>query len=499
MFWVAGELFGLRFSPVADGSIPVLPPDVRVWEVTTRRASTSASGTSTVRPPRQELRRVDERVPGGSRGWKEMSGHRLQQRQLREGEAGEPILIQLGRRADALPRFGHALHGLNSSVFYPSLAGRRRPAITSSPLAAPRALAGDAGGARPIAADRSARPPGEVELFMSTSVRKVLDRGETLLKVLLRSVLLHQPGRDGPCPSGSEAANRSSTAPSPANARELRGELDLIAGGTAVPPARIEDAGIEPVQAVAELWKSRRASSQLIRTRLARLPLHDVGRLLETMTGTSPCQPATAAGHSFIHAPEFCRGPGVRSKYQRPTCLPCAVGYSQDTHVGVVRPDRPVGDQARKRSRRTASPATPEHALAQLLQLEISAFTSFWSRVVPRLAHLLGIEAVVPGAIGLPPSPVGDGLHCRPPSWTRATAGFHTASIKATAPLPAVFAIWSSSRTWRASGSRGASAPPGPSCRISGDGPVVSCLVAVVAAHDEHAPHPSRAGRGGSE
>ena len=37
MFWVAGELFGLRFKPVTDGSVAVYQPDVRVWEVTDAR------------------------------------------------------------------------------------------------------------------------------------------------------------------------------------------------------------------------------------------------------------------------------------------------------------------------------------------------------------------------------------------------------------------------------------------------------------------------------
>ncbi len=34
MFFVAGELFGFAFAPVADGAIPVFHPDVNVWEVT---------------------------------------------------------------------------------------------------------------------------------------------------------------------------------------------------------------------------------------------------------------------------------------------------------------------------------------------------------------------------------------------------------------------------------------------------------------------------------
>src|SRR6185369_13476340 len=34
MFYVAGRLFGLYFKPVAEGTVPVYHPDVRVWEVT---------------------------------------------------------------------------------------------------------------------------------------------------------------------------------------------------------------------------------------------------------------------------------------------------------------------------------------------------------------------------------------------------------------------------------------------------------------------------------
>src|SRR6266566_5414411 len=33
MFWVAGELFGLRFDPITGGSVPVYHPDVRVFRV----------------------------------------------------------------------------------------------------------------------------------------------------------------------------------------------------------------------------------------------------------------------------------------------------------------------------------------------------------------------------------------------------------------------------------------------------------------------------------
>ena len=49
MFWVAGEIFGLRFSPVQG--VPVYHPDVVGLRGEGRgRAGTSASGTSTPGP-----------------------------------------------------------------------------------------------------------------------------------------------------------------------------------------------------------------------------------------------------------------------------------------------------------------------------------------------------------------------------------------------------------------------------------------------------------------
>ena len=48
MFWVAGELFGFTFTPVTD--VPVGHPDVTSGRSPTRRASTSASGTSIPTP-----------------------------------------------------------------------------------------------------------------------------------------------------------------------------------------------------------------------------------------------------------------------------------------------------------------------------------------------------------------------------------------------------------------------------------------------------------------
>jgi peptidyl-dipeptidase Dcp len=120
MFWAAGELFGLTFTQVTD--MPVYHPDVDVFEVT----------------------RSGERVglwyfdlyarPGKSSGaW--MSEYRTQQTlagvtpiisnnsNFMKPPPGEPVLISWTDAVTLFHEFGHGLHGLNSAVTYPSLAG----------------------------------------------------------------------------------------------------------------------------------------------------------------------------------------------------------------------------------------------------------------------------------------------------------------------------------------------------------------------------------------
>ncbi len=122
MFWAAGELFGLDFTRIRD--VPVYHPDVVVYEA----------------------KRGGERVglwyfdfyarPGKSSGaW--MSEYRTQQRlggttvtpvisnneNYLKGAAGTPTLISWTEAVTLFHEFGHGLHGLNSNVTYPSLAG----------------------------------------------------------------------------------------------------------------------------------------------------------------------------------------------------------------------------------------------------------------------------------------------------------------------------------------------------------------------------------------
>jgi len=125
MFYVAGELFGFKFVPAPD--IAVYQPDVRVWEV--QGQDGKHVGYWFFDPYAR---------PGKNSGaW--MNEYRSQSRLLGEpvivsnnanfvkGKAGEPILISWDDATTLFHEFGHALHGLNSSVTYPQLAGTNVP------------------------------------------------------------------------------------------------------------------------------------------------------------------------------------------------------------------------------------------------------------------------------------------------------------------------------------------------------------------------------------
>jgi peptidyl-dipeptidase Dcp len=127
MFWVAGELFGFDFAPVRD--VPVFHPDVDVWEVT-RRGDGGHVGLFYFDPYAREGKR--------SGAW--MNAYRRQDRldgetttivsnnsNFVKGRAGEPVLISWDDAETLFHEFGHALHGLASSVTYPSLSGTAVP------------------------------------------------------------------------------------------------------------------------------------------------------------------------------------------------------------------------------------------------------------------------------------------------------------------------------------------------------------------------------------
>ncbi len=122
MFWVAEKVFGLRFSPVQG--VPVYHPDVVVYEVK------DAAGRHV------GLWYFDPWARPGKRSGAWMNAYRDQERfdgeistivsnnsNFVKGAAGEPVLVSWDDATTMFHEFGHALHGLSSSVAYPSLSG----------------------------------------------------------------------------------------------------------------------------------------------------------------------------------------------------------------------------------------------------------------------------------------------------------------------------------------------------------------------------------------
>jgi peptidyl-dipeptidase Dcp len=127
MFWVAGEIFHLGFKQIYN--VPVFHSDVRVWEVSNKDSGKIVG-----------LWYFDPYARKGKRSGAWMNATREQSRvdgdvitivsnncNFIKGKDGEPILISWEDASTLFHEFGHALHGLNSNVTYPSLSGTNTP------------------------------------------------------------------------------------------------------------------------------------------------------------------------------------------------------------------------------------------------------------------------------------------------------------------------------------------------------------------------------------
>ena len=121
MFWAAGQLYGLVFAQVKG--VPVYHPDVRVFEVTRDRKHVG-------------LWYFDPYARNGKHSGAWMNEYRTQEAfkqpiapivsnnsNFVKGKAGVPVLISWDDATTLFHEFGHALHGLNSHVRFPTLAG----------------------------------------------------------------------------------------------------------------------------------------------------------------------------------------------------------------------------------------------------------------------------------------------------------------------------------------------------------------------------------------
>ncbi len=126
MMWASGELYGFAYEEITD--VPVFNPDVRAWKVL--GAEGEFVGLWYFDPY--------ARTGKGSGAW--MTEYRGQQKLIGDikpivsnnsnfikGKPGEPVLISWDDAETLFHEFGHAIHGLNSKVTYPSQAGTSVP------------------------------------------------------------------------------------------------------------------------------------------------------------------------------------------------------------------------------------------------------------------------------------------------------------------------------------------------------------------------------------
>ena len=124
MFYVAERLFGLKFVPLAAGSVPVYHPDVSVWRVDDLKGGLVG------------LWYFDPYARQGKQSGAWMNAYRNQERfdgevrtvvsnnaNFLKAAAGEPVLISWTDAETLFHEFGHALHGLASNVNYPTVSG----------------------------------------------------------------------------------------------------------------------------------------------------------------------------------------------------------------------------------------------------------------------------------------------------------------------------------------------------------------------------------------
>ena len=189
--------------------------------------------------------------------------------------------------------------------------------------------------------------------------------------------------------------------------QELRGKLDVVARHRRARQRGIDDARVQPVQSVAELVEDGARVVPADQDRLAGLALHEVrvvgddDRDLSLDAGLPPVLVHPRAGGLSRTR--------VRVEVPESDVLALGVGHLPDPHVRMVDGDGPLRHRHELEAEQLFR--HPEHALAQLLQLQVGLHVVL-VEVVLRLAHLLRVEAVVPGSdadAGL--LPVGDRLH----------------------------------------------------------------------------------------
>ena len=127
MFWSAEQLYDLKFVE-NTGKVPVWHPDIRTFEVTHAKTG-DVIGLFYF----DTYAREGKRSGAWATGYRDSSGLLGKKPKLVSNNnnfikpaAGQPVLITLDDASTLFHEFGHAIHGLLTDVYYPSLGGSQR-------------------------------------------------------------------------------------------------------------------------------------------------------------------------------------------------------------------------------------------------------------------------------------------------------------------------------------------------------------------------------------
>ncbi|GAB4162663.1 MAG: M3 family metallopeptidase [Winogradskyella sp.] len=125
MFFVAGEIFNYKFTPVTDGSVPVFHEDVKVWEVTDKDSGKHI-GLWYLDPYARE----GKRSGAWATTYRSSTTFEGPTNVLASNNSnfvkpapGEAVLVSWDDATTFFHEFGHALHFFAADVKYPTLQG----------------------------------------------------------------------------------------------------------------------------------------------------------------------------------------------------------------------------------------------------------------------------------------------------------------------------------------------------------------------------------------
>ncbi|EPR70691.1 Dipeptidyl carboxypeptidase Dcp [Winogradskyella psychrotolerans RS-3] len=125
MFFTAGELFNYKFTPVAEGSVPVFHEDVNVWEVTDKDSGKHI-GLWYLDP----FARQGKRSGAWATTYRSSDSFEGEKNVLASNNSnfvkpapGEAVLVSWDDATTFFHEFGHALHFFSADVKYPTLNG----------------------------------------------------------------------------------------------------------------------------------------------------------------------------------------------------------------------------------------------------------------------------------------------------------------------------------------------------------------------------------------